>query len=120
MPFMMLVKFRVPRSVVFLYLKENWNIKFFLGGSCRSEKVENNQWSALLEQKVTNCASSEECPSGKLTNLQIIFNCKKIRLNLCFFTFGNGATEGCMREQASLEFDLPFGDVLLHKLVQAY
>ena len=25
-----------------------------------------------------------------------------------------------MREQASLEFDLTFGDVLLHKLVQAY
>ena len=30
------------------------------------------------------------------------------------------ATEGCMGEQASLEFDLTFGDVLLHKLVQAY
>ena len=29
-------------------------------------------------------------------------------------------TEGCMREQVSLEFDLTFGDVLLHKLVQAY
>ena len=29
-------------------------------------------------------------------------------------------TEGCMGEQASLEFDLTFGDVLLHKLVQAY
>ena len=28
-------------------------------------------------------------------------------------------TEGCMGEQASLEFDLTFGDVLLHKLVQA-
>ena len=27
-------------------------------------------------------------------------------------------TEGCMGEQASL--DLTFGDVLLHKLVQAY
>ena len=26
------------------------------------------------------------------------------------------ATEGCMGEQASLEFDLTFGDVLLHKL----
>ena len=30
------------------------------------------------------------------------------------------STEGCMGEQASLEFDLDFGDVLLHKLVQAY
>ena len=29
-------------------------------------------------------------------------------------------TEGCMGEQASLEFDLTFGDVLLPKLVQAY
>ena len=29
-------------------------------------------------------------------------------------------TEGCMGEQASLEFDLTFSDVLLHKLVQAY
>ena len=29
-------------------------------------------------------------------------------------------TENCMGEQASLEFDLTFGDVLLHKLVQAY
>ena len=29
-------------------------------------------------------------------------------------------TEGCMGEQASLGFDLTFGDVLLHKLVQAY
>ena len=29
-------------------------------------------------------------------------------------------TKGCMGEQASLEFDLTFGDVLLHKLVQAY
>ena len=28
--------------------------------------------------------------------------------------------EGCMGEQASLELDLTFGDVLLHKLVQAY
>ena len=30
------------------------------------------------------------------------------------------STEGRMGEQASLEFDLTFGDVLLHKLVQAY
>ena len=29
-------------------------------------------------------------------------------------------TEGCMGEQASLEFDLTFDDVLLHKLIQAY
>ena len=29
-------------------------------------------------------------------------------------------TEGWMGEQTSLEFDLTFGDVLLHKLVQAY
>ena len=29
-------------------------------------------------------------------------------------------TEGCMGEQTSLEFNLTFGDVLLHKLVQAY
>ena len=29
-------------------------------------------------------------------------------------------TEGCMGEQASLEFDLNFDDVLLHKLVHAY
>ena len=29
-------------------------------------------------------------------------------------------TEGCMGEQASLESDLTFGDVLLHKQVQAY
>ena len=29
-------------------------------------------------------------------------------------------TEGCMGEQASLEFDLTFGDVLLPELVQAY
>ena len=29
-------------------------------------------------------------------------------------------TEGFMGEQVSLEFDLTFGDVLLHKLVQAY
>ena len=29
-------------------------------------------------------------------------------------------TEGCMGEQASLEFDLTFGDVLLHKLVKNY
>ena len=35
------------------------------------------------------------------------------------FTLGH-ITEGCMGEQASLEFDLTFGDVLLHKLVQAY
>ena len=28
-------------------------------------------------------------------------------------------TEGCMGEQTSLKFDLTFGDVLLHKLVQA-
>ena len=28
-------------------------------------------------------------------------------------------TEGCMGKQASLEFDLTFGDVSLHKLVQA-
>ena len=30
------------------------------------------------------------------------------------------STEGCMGEQASLEFDLNFGDVLPHKLVQGY
>ena len=30
------------------------------------------------------------------------------------------STEGCMGEQASLDFDLTFGDVLPHKLVQAY
>ena len=29
-------------------------------------------------------------------------------------------TEGCMGEQASSEFDLTLGDVLLHKIVQAY
>ena len=29
-------------------------------------------------------------------------------------------TEGCMGEQTSVEFDLTFGEVLLHKLVQAY
>ena len=29
-------------------------------------------------------------------------------------------TEGCMGEHPSLEFDLTFGDVLLHKLVQAH
>ena len=29
-------------------------------------------------------------------------------------------TEGCMGEQAPLEFDLSFGDVLLHKLGQAF
>ena len=29
-------------------------------------------------------------------------------------------TEGCMGEQATLEFDLTSGDVLLHELVQAY
>ena len=29
-------------------------------------------------------------------------------------------TEGCKGEQALLEFDLTFGDGLLHKLVQAY
>ena len=34
--------------------------------------------------------------------------------------YGGHDTEGCMGEQASLEFDLTFGDVLLHKLVQAY
>ena len=28
--------------------------------------------------------------------------------------------EGCMGEEASLEFDLTFGDILLHKLVKAY
>ena len=33
---------------------------------------------------------------------------------------GYGCTEGCMGEQTSLEFDLTFVDVLLHKLVQAY
>ena len=31
-----------------------------------------------------------------------------------------GHTEGCMEEQASLVFELTLGDVLLHKLVQAY
>ena len=34
--------------------------------------------------------------------------------------FPTRATEGCMGEQASLEFDLTFDDVLLHTLVQAY
>ena len=29
-------------------------------------------------------------------------------------------TESCMGEQTSLAFDLTFGDVWLHKLVQAY
>ena len=29
-------------------------------------------------------------------------------------------TEGCVGEQASLGFDMNFGDFLLHKLVQAY
>ena len=29
-------------------------------------------------------------------------------------------TEGCMGGQASLEFDLTFSDVWLHKLVKAY
>ena len=29
-------------------------------------------------------------------------------------------TEGCMREQATLEFHWSFGDVLLHKLVKTY
>ena len=56
------------KSIFFDY-KGNLNLKFLLGGTCRSEKVENNQWSALLEQKVTNCASSEECPPGKPTYL---------------------------------------------------
>ena len=32
----------------------------------------------------------------------------------------NVCTEGCMGEQALLEFDMTFGDVLLHKQVQAY
>ena len=31
-----------------------------------------------------------------------------------------GNTDGCMGEKASLGFDLTFGDVLLHNLVQAY
>ena len=30
------------------------------------------------------------------------------------------STEGCIGEQATLEFDLPFGEVFLHKLVKAY
>ena len=34
--------------------------------------------------------------------------------------FEPGSTEGRLGEQASLEFDLTFVDVLLHKLVQAY
>ena len=29
-------------------------------------------------------------------------------------------TVSCIGEQSSIEFDLTFGDVLLHKLVQAY
>ena len=37
-----------------------------------------------------------------------------------YWSFIAQATEGCMGEQTSLEFDLTFGDVLLHKLVQAY
>ena len=42
---------------------------------------------------------------------------KAIRL---FNLIESQTTEGCMGEQASLGFDLTFGDVLLHKLVQAY
>ena len=34
--------------------------------------------------------------------------------------FGTHNTEDCMGEQASLEFDWTFGDVLLDKLVLAY
>ena len=30
------------------------------------------------------------------------------------------STEGCLGEQASLEFDLTYGDVFLHKLLKAY
>ena len=29
-------------------------------------------------------------------------------------------TEGCEGEQSTLEFDLPFGDALHHKLVKTY
>ena len=51
---------------------------------------------------------------------------------VCYFIFGFGferrllsiqgdqGTEGCMGEQATLEFDTSFGDVLLHKLVKTY
>ena len=34
--------------------------------------------------------------------------------------FCTNTTEGCKQEQATLEFDLPFGDVLPHKLVKTY
>ena len=57
-----------------------------------------------------------------------IFYCAERPLNLVTptppYTLGclgvTQLTEGCMGEQASLEFDLTFGYVLLHKLVQAY
>ena len=46
---------------------------------------------------------------------------KKIQiLVLEKYGFQADCTKGCIGEQASLEFDLTFGDVLLHKLVQAY
>ena len=37
-----------------------------------------------------------------------------------FWSVRGQSTEGCMGEQTLSEFDLTFGDVLLHKLVQAY
>ena len=40
--------------------------------------------------------------------------------NVKWYVNESGCTEGCIGEQASLELDLTFGDVLLHKLVQAY
>ena len=47
--------------------------------------------------------------------------------NNCFWTTvgmdlkaGQVCTEGCMVEHASLEFDVTFCDVLLHKLVKTF
>ena len=37
-----------------------------------------------------------------------------------FKTIKHHSKEGYMGKQASLELDLTFGDVLLHKLIQAY
>ena len=47
----------------------------------------------------------------------------KVIANICatdITQYHHQPTEGCMGEQASFEFDLTFGDVLLHKLVQAH
>ena len=41
-------------------------------------------------------------------------------LRHAFATLEEEYTEGCMGEQASLEFYLTFGDVLHHKLIQAF